>query len=116
MARRPRTEAQRIRERAQRRTARQLKRGERPLGGEYQKHVVASYRRMALQNVRTRIGHYFKYDDDTVYFNIYQVMNLDQILWTINADAEEIRSRASNRFYIKLFDGDERNPWWYHPS
>jgi hypothetical protein len=102
------------RRRAQRRTARQLQRGERPLGGEYQKYVVSAVRRNAHKHIRTLLGHYLKYWDETVEYNVNRVMSMDQLTWTISADTEEIRSRASNRGYMKLFDGVDRNPWWYH--
>lgn len=102
------------RRRAQRRTARQLQRGERPLGGEYQKYVVSAIRRNAHNHIRTLLSHYFKYDDNTVEYSVNQVMDIDQLTWTISADTEEIRSRASNNYYISSYDGKDRNPWWYH--
>lgn len=102
------------RRRAQRRVARQLKKGERPLGGEYQKHVVSAIRRNAHKHIKDLLGDYIKYWDPTVEYNVNQVMSMDQLIWTINADAEEIRSRAGNKYYMQLFDNQDRNPWWYH--
>lgn len=101
------------RRRAQRRTAEQLKRGERPLGGEYQKYAVQSLRRQAHTNFRRKVGNYRLYNDDTVRRHIYQDMDIDSIIWTISADTEEIRSRASDKGYIGIFKSGD-NPWWYH--
>jgi hypothetical protein len=94
------------RRRAQRRTARQLERGERPLGGEYQKRAVSSLRVQAHNNFKRMLGNYFKYDDNTVRCRIWTQMDIDEIIWTITADAGELRSRAG--------DQTDTNPFWYH--
>lgn len=102
------------RRQAQRRLAKQLKEGERPLGGEYQKRVVSSLRARAHRHVRDLLSHLSRYDDAHVRRNIYQEMDMDAVIWTISADAEEIRSRAGSKEYLQGLTRPDHNPWWYH--
>lgn len=77
----------------------------------------------AYKNIKDRLGDYHKYKDRNVKANVYggirgpqflgegsevdmPQMDIDDALWTANADTEELRSRASNQ--------TEGNPWFYH--
>lgn len=108
---------------AQRRTARELEAGRSPLGGRYREIVrKATLRRkkdQAFKNFDDQLGEYLSYNKDTVREGVFKVMNPAQVEWTITADAEEIRDRASaqtgaDASYVIVWNGHERNPWWYH--
>jgi hypothetical protein len=70
----------------------------------------------AHRNFSRRLGMYIKYNPDTVLANVYggvtsesgevPGMSYAEAIWTASADAEEIRSRATEQF--------KGNPWWYH--
>jgi hypothetical protein len=68
----------------------------------------------AYYNFHRQLSHYFKYNDATVREGCYNIMTIDEARWTITADVEEIRSRAGDRAWKQVFDGQFRNPWWYH--
>lgn len=70
----------------------------------------------AFRNFHARLGHYIKYNRKTVLANVYggttaesgevPGMGRAEADWTARADAEEIRSRASEQY--------RGNPWFYH--
>ena len=83
-----------------------------------QEQAISRNRRLdnAFRNFDARLGDYIKYNRTTVAANVYggelpdgtdaPGMSDEQAIWTANADAEEIRSRASEQY--------RGNPWWYH--
>jgi hypothetical protein len=79
-------------------------------------YELNSVRDAAYYNILGQLGDYIKFREPTVRANVYggtssesgevPGMNLTQARWTAKADAEELRSRASDQF--------KRNPWFYH--
>jgi hypothetical protein len=73
-------------------------------------------RALALQHIRTKIAHYYKYNDSTVVANV-NAMSGSELDWTLRADTESIRARASIQHagYAPWWtDPDKSNPWFYH--
>jgi hypothetical protein len=77
----------------------------------------------AYENIHRRLHEYHKYRDRNVRANVYgglrgpqflgegdevdaPQMDIEDAIWTANADTEALRSRASNQ--------TEGNPWFYH--
>jgi|SRR5580692_8458607 hypothetical protein len=107
----------------QRQVAASLRRGESPLGGKYReivrKATERSVRAKAQKHFHDLLHEYWRYNDDTVREGCREVMTLDQARWTITADTDEIRDRATHQHagpgsYVIIWNGRERNPWWYH--
>lgn len=110
---------------AQRKLSRQLKAGENPLGGEFRRIVERATlrirRTLAHRNFKGRLGDYYGYNDETVKEAIWEIMTRPQIEWTIQADTEELRDRASAQenmagilSYVILWHNAARNVYWYH--
>jgi hypothetical protein len=123
MANRPPPQTAAQRRSAQRKAARQLKAGENPLGGKFrrivQKALDRDRRVRAEKHFNDELGHYWGFNKDTVREGCREVMTDAQVQWTLDADAEQIRDRASagQRLgdpFVILWKGNERNPWWYH--
>lgn len=71
----------------------------------------------AYANFRNQMQDYLGYDDNTVRESIYELMNSEQLSWTVIADAEAIRARASIQdatSFHRMFGIADRNVWWYH--
>src|SRR6185437_10005829 len=113
------------RRKSQRETAQAVKRGQSPLGGKYGKIVRQATARLkkqqAYKNFHGRLGNFISYNDETVREGIWHVMTPAHIEWTITADTEQIRDRASAQAdmvgfvdYVILYKDDARNMFWYH--
>jgi hypothetical protein len=92
------------------------KREPKPRSPEDVAYTLNSARDAAFFNIAGRLGDYIKYRVESVSTRVYggtladgtemPGMNLTQARWTAQADAEELRSRASDQY--------KRNPWFYH--
>lgn len=105
---------------AQRRTARQIEKGTYKPTSIGRKARETAKRKLARdeahKNIKQRLGNYHKYDDGTVKANVYggttaesgkvPGMTLEQALWTMQADTEELRGHAASQH--------KGNPWFYH--
>lgn len=79
-------------------------------------YELNSVRDAAYLNEVAKLGDYIKFNEPNVRARVYggetssgddqPGMTLTEARWTARADAEELRSRASNQY--------KRNPWFYH--
>jgi hypothetical protein len=79
-------------------------------------HEINEARDAAFYRIKGYFHTYAKYNEATVRANVYggrtsesgdvDGMSLSESRWTSQADAESIRSRASQQY--------QGNPWWYH--
>ena len=75
-----------------------------------------SKRVQALTHIRTKLAHYYKYNDATVVANV-NAMTDTELDWTLRANTESLRARASVQHagYASWWTDPERsNPWFYH--
>lgn len=90
---------------------RYLRKRERTGGGPRQPE---QWRIDAYNNIKAKIGEYFRYNDNTVRLHCFQMMTRAEGEWTINADEEMIVQRARVAYGLRLFRRVEQSPWWYH--
>lgn len=108
---------------AQRRLAKDLKEGKSPLGGKYRKIVhaarVRGNKRRTLENIRTKLSSYIKYNDANVTHYVYDIMTEDDLVWAQDATEDELTERARQGQslgdpWVIEWESEPVNVFWYH--
>jgi hypothetical protein len=66
-----------------------------------------------VANFDQQLGHYFKYNRETVIQNA-KTAEFRHLIMGINGDAEELRDWARDDLYTSKRNGKDYNPFWYH--